>query len=632
MQFPVSKSIHISAVKPLLLVSVLASCFATAAIAQDAGNIEEKTLEPVVVTASRVEQLQKDAIPNTTVITSQMIENKKLDDVLSLLRSEAGIEFSRSGGAGTTTSVFMRGTESRHVLVLLDGVPVQDAMTPGTVDILSHIQLDQIDHIEVVRGNVSAIYGSGAMGGVIQIFTKQGSGKPSANVFAEYGRYNTVKLGTGVSGQHENTRFALSLTRYKTNGFSSMDPGKNSMVNPDDDPDRNVSLNATLSQRLNKDHEIGARLFMYNARFDYDGGNGSQEDAFGKSRQKTAALFSKNRWTKDWLSTVTVSYTDIDRRSEVANASSSWGNYKSRYQSNATRLQWENQFALAENWTLTAGVDAANEKGKFGDGYSRETYTQDKYSAYAGILGKVGAHNLQANVRYDHVEDAGADTTGYLGYGYDLTSNWKLLASASTSFLAPTLNQRYIPIYGNKDLQSEHSTNYEGGIQYSKNRDLVKLTVFQWHTRDLIGYDALYRNINIGKAKNTGVELNAATYLLGLDVRANLTWQDPKNKDTDSQLLKRAKFFGSVNVSKTMGAWYLGGDIQYNGSRQDYKSVIDTYHLESYWLVNLNARYNINKNVSLYARIENLLNKDYETVYGYEQPGRGAYVGVNVKM
>lgn len=175
MHSPVSKTYCFKAIKPVLLVSMLASCFATSAIAEEIAGTEEKTLQPVVVTASRVEQLQKDAIPSTTVITSKMIENNKLSDVPSLLRSEAGIEFSRTGGQGNAVSVFMRGTESRHVLVLLDGIPIQDAVSTGTVDFLSQVQLDQIDRIEVVRGNVSAIYGSGAMGGVIQIFTKQGS-------------------------------------------------------------------------------------------------------------------------------------------------------------------------------------------------------------------------------------------------------------------------------------------------------------------------------------------------------------------------------------------------------------------------------------------------------------------------
>ncbi|WAV94025.1 TonB-dependent receptor [Oxalobacter aliiformigenes] len=155
------------AIKPLLLVSLLTGCFAGAAFAQETGDIEEKTLEPVVVTASRIEQLQKDAIPSTTVITSETIQNKKLADLPSLLKSEAGIDFARSGGAGTSTSVYMRGTNVNQLLVMIDGVPIQDGngTTMQSIDLLSHIQPDQIDRIEVVRGNVSAIYGSGAMGG-----------------------------------------------------------------------------------------------------------------------------------------------------------------------------------------------------------------------------------------------------------------------------------------------------------------------------------------------------------------------------------------------------------------------------------------------------------------------------------
>ncbi|WAV98427.1 TonB-dependent receptor plug domain-containing protein [Oxalobacter aliiformigenes] len=153
------------AIKPLLLVSLLTGCFAGAAFAQETGEIEEKTLEPVVVTASRIEQLQKDAIPSTTVITSETIQNKKLADLPSLLKSEAGIDFARTGGAGQTTSVYMRGTNAQQVLILLDGIPMRDTTDAGTAAILSHIQPDQIDRIEVVRGNVSAIYGSGAMGG-----------------------------------------------------------------------------------------------------------------------------------------------------------------------------------------------------------------------------------------------------------------------------------------------------------------------------------------------------------------------------------------------------------------------------------------------------------------------------------
>ena len=616
------------AIKPLLLVSLLTGCFAGAAFAQETGDIKEKTLEPVVVTASRIEQLQKDAIPSTTVITSETIQNKKLADLPSLLKSEAGIDFARTGGAGQTTSVFMRGVNSRQLLVIVDGVPIQDGNELGTPLILEHLQPDQIDRIEVVRGNVSAIYGSGAMGGGIQIFTKQGTGKPTGNVFAEYGSHDTTKSGAGLSGKTEaGTSFALSATRYRTDGFSAMNTRKYPNENSDDDYDRNLSINASLSQKLNEDHELGVRLYMYDAKFEYDGGGWGTpgEYDWGKSKQWIGSVYSKNRITKDWLSTVTVS--QAEHRREYNTEYEYGSDYKSNMKTETSMFQWNNSIALSSDWMLTAGLDAANEKVK-NDGIS---HSRDKYSAFAGVLGKIGKHNLQANVRYDHVDDSGADTTGYLGYGYDLTPEWKLLGSVSTSFLAPNLYQQYDPYSGNKDLKSERSTNYEAGIQYAKGKDLVRLSVFEWHTRDLIDYvqTGYYTGeyYNVGRAKNTGVELSAQTEIFGLDIGSNLTWQNPKDRETDEQLDRRAKFFGTVNVSKTVGQWYLGGDIQYTGHRPD-----GDHDLGSYTLVNLNARYNINKNISLYARIENLFDKEYETVYGYNQPDRGAYVGVNVKM
>ena len=626
------------AIKPLLLVSLLTGCFAGAAFAQETGDIEEKTLEPVVVTASRIEQLQKDAIPSTTVITSETIQNKKLADLPSLLKSEAGIDFTRNGGAGTSTSVYMRGTNVNQLLVMIDGVPIQDGngTTMQSIDLLSHIQPDQIDRIEVVRGNVSAIYGSGAMGGVIQIFTKQGTGKPTANVFAEYGSDNTTKIGAGVSGKTDaGTSFALSATRYRTDGFSAINENGYG-YNSDDDYDRNISVSASLSQKLNKDHELGLNLFMYDAKFDMDG-SGANFDDSGKSKQWTGAIYSKNRLTQDWLSTVTVSHTDIKRKYRYDNIQFPEFSTKSNYHSETSMFQWNNEIALSSDWVLTAGIDAGHEKATMDGGYSAyDNVGRDKYSFYAGLLGNVGAHHLQANVRYDHVDDSGADTTGYLGYGYDLTSQWKLLASVSTSFLAPTLYQQYAPDYGNKSLKSERSTNYEAGIQYAQGKDLIRLTAFEWHTRDLInwvptGVDSsgylTGEYYNVDRAKNTGIELSAQTEIFGLDIGSNLTWQNPKDRETDKQLVGRSKFFGTLNVSKTIGQWYVGGDIQYTGHRTYSGS-----DLGSYTLVNLNARYNINKNISLYARIENLFDKEYETVYGYNQPDRGAYVGVNVKM
>lgn len=644
--------------KPALLVTVLASCFATAAHAEEE-VANEQTLAPVIVTASRVEQLQKDAIPTTLVISRQDIENKRMADLPSLLRTEAGVQFASTGGPGGTTSIFMRGANPNQTLIMIDGVPITDhADTGGSstmTTFLSHIQMDQIDHIEVVKGNVSAIYGSGAMGGVINIFTKQGNGEPTANVYAEYGTHDTVKLGAGISGSTSyGTSYSAAVSRFKTNGMSAMDSSKSTTVNPDDDYDRNVSFSANISHKLNADHELGGRFFYNHAKYGFDSDSGRNDDANGRSKNLMASVYSKNRFTKDWLSTATVSYNTVDRDYSVHDSDSFewWGvtyssDYDSVYSSESARFQWDNKFALNEDWTLTGGIDFVREdvdvKNR-SSGYATSVgEDRIKYSIYAGALGNIGAHHLQANARYDYVEDAGAKTTGYLGYSYDLTSKWKALASVSTAFVAPTLFQQYDNVfgYGNTGLKSESSTSYEAGIQYAEGKDLVRLTVFETHVRDQIASRYMggrSQYFNIDRVKNTGVELTAQSDVYGwFDLKANMTWQNPKNQDTDERLIRRSKWFGTLSASKTLGKWYFGTDISYNSHRSDLAYDSMTYSnrsvdLSSYALVDLNARYDITKNIAIYGRIANLFDKQYETSYGYNQLGRAGFIGVNVKM
>ncbi len=621
--------------KPALLTMVLAGCFVSSAQAADE-SLQEQTLGPVVVSASRVEQLQKDAIPGTILISQETIQQKKLADLPSILRSEAGIEFARNGSSGTATSLFLRGTESRQVLLLIDGVPVQDPTGTGTVETLAHLMPDQIDHIEVVKGNVSAIYGSGAVGGVVQVFTRQGTDALQANAFVEYGRYDTVKFGTNLSGKTElGTKFAFSVARSKTNGFSAMDPGKDSNVNSDADGNRNVGVTAAISQEINKDHEIGARLYYQHDKYQYDNSYSEdpEENSRGKEQQIMGALFIKDRFTSNWLSTITASRSVIKRNT--------WGNYYSRYlhynvtdtsdyKGETNQLQWNNQIALNENWTVTAGGEYAHEKATTSS-YSIDSYSRNKQSIYVGTLGDIGAHHIQANIRYDHVEDAGSDLTGYLGYSYDITDEWKALASISNSFQAPTMYQ-----IANKNggLESEKSTAAELGMQYASGDTAFRATVFEWRTRDLVdwksdGSDPMKGSYyNVGRAKNYGVELTGSTKFLGFDLKGNVIWQNPKNRDTDERLLRRAKQTASIEVGKTWGKFYGDLNAQYSGRRKDYGGE----ELGSYVLVNLDGRYEINKHLSIYGRVENLFNKDYETVYGYNQTGAAAYVGINVKM
>ncbi len=619
--------------KPLVLASAISALFVPPVYAADD---ELKTLSPVVVTASRLEQPQTEALPHTTVISSEQIRESGASDVISLLNRQAGIEILQSGGSGMQSSLFMRGAEASQHLILIDGIPVRDATMLGMAAPLQHILPEHIERIEIVRGNVSAIYGSGAIGGVIQIFTKRGTGSPSVNLSAEAGSRGTTRLGAGVSGQSGNTRYALSMARFKTDGFSAVDTSQFPSENPDDDGDKNLSLTTALSHEWQKGHELGVRAYFHDAEFDYDNfGDGpvTRIDD-GTSRQHTVALFSKNRLSAKWLSTVTLSETEITRSDKGVDAGTvlSDSNYKSR----ARLLQWENELSLSPDWVLTGGLSAAKERatitsyfswpesawGPAGSSSSGYSPSRSNRSMFAGLNGKSDAHSMQLNVRYDDVGDSGSDATGYLGYGYALTPKWKFIASASTAFLAPNLYQLYDPSFGNPELKAERALTHEFGFQYATGPTLLRTTVFSSRTRDLIIWNGSGYS-NIGKARNHGLELSASSHVAGFDVHASLTLQNPKNKVTGERLLRRAKTLGSLALSKGVGDWRFGGDVQYAGLRKDGAA-----DMPSYWLANLNVHYVLDKTVTLYGRMENLFDRDYQTVYGYNQPSRGIFVGI----
>ncbi|MGZ3240866.1 MAG: TonB-dependent receptor, partial [Burkholderiaceae bacterium] len=356
-------------------------------------------LPPVVVTASRIEQPQTDALPHTTVITAEDIRNNPVTDLPSLLRREAGVQLTQTGGPGQLTSLFMRGAQPGEVLILIDGVPVRrQGFSP--LPALEHILPEQIDHIEIVRGNVSAIYGTSAIGGVIQIFTKQGSGPAAFNLSTEIGSRGTAQVTGGVSGKTGDTRYALSMTRYKTDGISANNTTQYPTENPDKNGDRNTSVSASVSQEWDKGHEAGLRAYANDGKNSYDGGGfGAPTDAnFAHSKQQSLAAFSKDRVTSTWTSTVTLSQTET--RNENINIAT-FG-YVIRDNGDKTLLQWANEINLLPNLTVVAGADAGKEKLMAFADFNfppQSEYNRSTSSVYAGMNSKIEAHQLQFNLR-----------------------------------------------------------------------------------------------------------------------------------------------------------------------------------------------------------------------------------------
>jgi vitamin B12 transporter len=309
--------------------------------------------DPVVVTASRTEQRIRDAIPHTTVLTRKDIRDSQAADLPTLLRREAGVEVSQSGGLGGNASLFTRGGRSAQTLVLIDGVRVEDAGFGTTA--IQHLMLDDIDRIEIARGNVSSLYGSGAIGGVVQVFTRRGSGAPAPYGEAMAGSRDTTKLLAGYGGQlgemSGSTRFNVSVLRLDTRGFSAIDPRLAPLANPDDDGYRNESVSASLAQRLGANHEIGVRVLRTRAKIDYD-------DSFtGPTSVQTAdqdlgmtQLYWDAQLLERWKSRITAA-EGIDYRTDFLDGAFAFlSNTRSR------QLIWNNDVSLAPWYGVRAGA------------------------------------------------------------------------------------------------------------------------------------------------------------------------------------------------------------------------------------------------------------------------------------
>lgn len=605
---------------------ILAASFTLAAGAQaQISSSNDTGLTPIVVSATRMAQRQTDALPFTTVITAEDIRNSQAVDLPALLRHETGVQFTQNGGIGSTSGLFMRGAETRQTLILLDGVPLTKQDASGSVSV-EHLMLDQIDHIEIVRGNVSSIYGSSAIGGVVQIFTRRGDGPARMTAEAEAGSRGTTRIASGVTGGTSGpdaVRFAFNVSNFQTNGFSALNPAQVRAANPDRDGYHNSSASGSLSRDFGKDHQAGINFSATEGRFAFDSSFGVPTDIqTGKSDVGTVSLFSQNRFNDQWLSRVTYSES---RDRNLNHYDTSYGVTNDRYQSRTRMVQWTNEVALSTQWSATAGAErqwqGLNSDNGYGD---RLDVNRNGNSVFAGVQGKLGDHQLQANMRHDQLDRSESASTGYFGYGYLLSSHWKGLASIATGFAAPPLGYLYAPGYGNPGLKPEHSRSAEIGLQYTEAATLLRAALFDTRTRQQLVYDPVANMFsNIARVRNQGLELSGRSKLKDTTLGASLTLQDPRDESTDTRLRRRAKTLTTVSAAHHFGPWQVGADVSLTGSRPD-----GTAQLASYVLVNFNGRYSLSKSTELYARVDNVLDRTYQTAFGYNQPPRGVFAGI----
>ncbi|WP_116136025.1 TonB-dependent receptor plug domain-containing protein [Trinickia diaoshuihuensis] len=582
-----------------------------------------RSLEPIVVTAQRGPQPLSEAIAQTTRFSRQDVADSTATDLPGLLSQAPGVQIVRNGPPGSNVTMFLRGGSGPQSLVLIDGVRV-DSVSLGQSQ-LGQIPLSAVDHVEVVNGDVSALYGSGAMGGVVQVFTKQGGDHPPRFDFSlGYGSYHTQTQQAGVNGALDKdgkTTLSVHVARSKDDGFSAIDPALAPNANPGADGYLNESVSATLRHTFEHGWDAGARYFQSNGKNSFDNAYGLPTDVnYLYSMVRVASVFANGKLTDWWTTHFTAGLGD-DRAVDKTN-----GVYNNRFDTDNRQFSWQNDFKLTPRQKLQAGYERLDQSLR-----SDMVSAPDRHvnSVFAGYTARFGANQIQANVRRDQYSDFGGANTYYLGYGLDFTEHWKATASYSSAFRAPSFDDLYFPGSGNLSIRPERSHSVEAALQYaSDSLGVVRLTAFQTHYTDLINYvptqgGMFYLAENVGRAKVQGLEGSFSGRVGKTDVRAALTVQNPVDEIADTDLTRRARHFASLSANRSFGAWRAGGEWIVSGPRNDSGTP-----LGGFGIVNLSARYDISKAWYVSAHIDNLFDKHYELAYTYNTSRRGAFVTI----
>jgi vitamin B12 transporter len=625
MSFTYCKSARAASFPSLTLVAVvsaIAGAYALPAAAQ-----ATRTLEPVTVTATRTPQAAREVLSDNVTITSEDIARSGQTSLVDLLQRQRGLEISRNGGPGQVASVFIRGADNNKTVVLVDGVRVGSSTTGGAS--WAGIPLTQIDHIEIVYGPLSSLYGADAMGGVVQIFTKQSEGPAAPTAAVGVGSQGLRTVEAGVSGSSEagaggqKLRYAIRAAHEQADNFSATKPGAFGH-NPDKDGYDSDSVSGRLALEWAKGQEAGV-TFLHN-RLDAQFDQSATFDDRNFQKLDTLALFSKNRLAANWLSTVQLSRS-TDKLDSLTSSS------RTSFQTRQDGLSWQNDVSIGRD-LLQVVLERREEKVDTTSVALNGSRSTNSMAAAYQL--RAGAHNATASVRNDDSSQFGSHTTGNLAYGYQITSALRANASFGTSFRAPTFNELYFPGYGVASNRPEEGKNAEAGLYFDAGATTLSAVVYRNRITDLLVYapvcpveratHAFGCAYNINKATLEGVTLGASTRLGSLVFSGSLDVQDPRDETTDRRLVRRSSRHGTFGVQYEAGAVRLGGNIVASNARFDDAANRTT--LGGYGLLNLNASYEVAPNWTVFGRWDNVLDKKYELARNYATPGSTVFVGV----
>jgi vitamin B12 transporter len=610
----------ISVARPVWLGAAL--CVLSCAPIVSQAQVRPFELQPVTVTGSGTPRTLGSEIAATSVLTRGDIERSGARDAVQVLNLLGTALVEQQGGAGTLAAVRIRGADSRDTLVLVDGVPLTD-VTSGQA-LIQQIPADIIERVEVVRGNLSALYGANATGGVIQIFTRRGVvGGFAPQISVGAGDRGTRSLSASAGAGSEKLSARVSVGTERTDGFSA---GNTANSNPD--PDGNERRHATLSFDASpaEGHRLGFDLRVVDATAMYDAPRFGEATDTHEQQMIQSGLTARgtHALSRNWSLVWRVGESKEKRTDTEV----------SRYGAVRPNTLRNSVAALELGGALTKGLSVKAAAERLRQSTTSISHTQrsrDTDVLRAGASYDADWGSLQANLRHDETSDFGSASTGLVGGSLKLGRGLSAVGSVSTSFTPPTLDFLFYdcgPTFpcSNPDLRPERARNMEAGLQWLDGSTLLRATLFSVRYRDKIANDANFVPQNTpGRVKNNGLELSLRQALGDWTVLGEATFQDPKDEATGSRPIRRTRQQFAVRADYQRPGWTAGAGVRRVGNRLD----IGPQTLPAYTVVDASAHWTMTPDWTWSARIDNLFDRRYEPTAGYNGRPRGVFVGVS---
>lgn len=620
---------------------------------------DSNALSPLVVTASRTAQTLANVTHNVDVITAKDIEEKQFQTLSQALQSVSGLHVVQSGVIGSQTSVFMRGSNSDHVLVLIDGIEINDPSSPNGAFDFANLLLDNVEQIEIVKGAQSVLYGSDAIGGVIQIRTKEGIGKLATRALLEFGSNQTQHEVLGVSGSTGLVSYSAQYSAIKTDGESIATQKRLSATNGvrDDDGYENETLSFKLGFTPSDRFKANFSGQYSQADIEIDGFLADDNDANNQNNQLfLSAVFQGSFLKRQWQPTLSLTHTEIERRNRNDRTLPTENLVDTNFEGEKNRVGLQNDLYFIPNNLITLGFEVEHEEidsegesrfgGAFGDFViesltradrrTKSIYLQDQIKLTTDI-------DLVLGLRHDDPDDFDSEITYRGSLSYQLSNQSRINVSYGTGFKAPSLfniagftpNNFGSAFNGNPNLKPETSKDWEVSLASTFLHDTVstKIIYFESDIEDLIvtvflpSFDST--TINRDEAKIQGVE-SSVKYTVSEQLDFDFSHTFTSAKDENNQLLLRRpkhKASAQLNYSPS-AALNLNASLLHIGSWKDIDDLGGRTNMGSYATLNLAANYRYNSNIRFFTRIDNIADKTYEPAFGFQALGTTAFVGM----